>query len=266
MISYNDIIENIRTAYFEQSGEALDMHSESGIRIKAIATELYNLYVEGEYLLKQAGWMSATGEYLDRIAAECGIERKTASKASGEITFLIDEAKADDTVISSGIICSKKGHKYIQYKTLEEGTIVAGEKSVTVKAQALADGEEYNAAYGEVCVMVNPPSSVARAENRVSFIGGCNSEDDKALRLRIKDALRYPANGVNVEFLKGRIMNFDEVADCDIIREGDKPVCILKTRDKILSENLKEKVNDVLSLFTLFGIDFDVRNADENGI
>ena len=54
--------------------------------------------------------------------------------------------------------------------------------------------------------------------------------------------------------------------DCDIIREGDKPVCILKTRDKILSENLKEKVNDVLSLFTLLGIDFDVRNADENGI
>ena len=221
------------------------MHGESGIRIKAIATELYNLYVEGEYLLKQAGWTSATGEYLDRIAAECGIERKTASKASGEITFLIDEAKADDTVIPSGIIC---------------------EKSVTVKAQALADGEEYNAAYGEVCVMVNPPSSVAKAENRVSFIGGCNSEDDEALRLRIKDALRYPANGVNVEFLKGRIMSFDEVADCDIIREGDKPVCILKTRNKILSENLKEKVNDVLSLFTLIGIDFDVRNADENGI
>ena len=203
-------------------------------------------------MLKQAGWTSATGEYLDRIAAECGIERKTASKASGEITFLIDEAKADDTVIPSGIICSKKGHKYIQYITLEEGTIAAGEKSVTVKAQALADGEEYNAAYGEVCVMVNPPSSVARAENRVSFIGGCNSENDEALRLRIKDALRYPANGVN--------------ADCDIIREGDKPVCILKTRDKILSENLKGKVNDVLSLFTLFGIDFDVRNADENGI
>lgn len=266
LISYNDIIENIRTAYFEQSGEVLDMHGESGIRIKAIATELYNLYVEGEYLLRQAGWMSATGEYLDRIAAECGVERKTASKASGEITFLIDEAKTDDTVIPSGIICSKKGHKYIQYKTLEEGTIVAGEKSVTVKAQALADGEEYNAAYGEVCVMVNPPSSVARAENRVSFIGGCDNEDDEALRLRIKDALRYPANGVNVEFLKGRIMSFDEVADCDIIREGDKPVCILKTRDKTLSENLKEKVKDVLSLFTLFGIDFDVRNADENGI
>lgn len=266
LISYNEIIENIRTVYFEQSNEVLDMNSESGVRIKAIATELYNLYVEGEYLLKQAGWMTATGEYLDRIAAECGVERKTASKANGEITFLIDEAKADDTVIPSGIICSKKGYKYLQYKTLEDGVIRAGEKSVTVKAQALADGEEYNAAYGEVCVMVNPPSSVARAENRVSFIGGCDNENDEALRLRIKDALRYPANGVNVEFLKGRIMTFDEVIGCDILRESDKPVCILKTRDKTLSDDLKSRVKDVLSLFTLFGIDFDVRNADENGI
>ena len=84
------------------------MHGESGIRIKAIATELYNLYVEGEYLLKQAGWMSATGEYLDRIAAECGIERKTASKASGEITFLIDE----------GLSARKKGTSIFSTKLL----------------------------------------------------------------------------------------------------------------------------------------------------
>lgn len=265
LISYNDIIENMRSAYFEQSNEVLDMNSESGIRIKAIATELYNLYVMGEYNLKQAGWTTATGEYLDRIAAECSVERKTASKASGEITFLIDEAKTDDTVIPAGIICSKKGQKYIQYKTVEECVITAGEQSVAVKAEALFDGEEYNAAYGEICVMVNPPNSVSKAENRVSFIGGCDDENDEELRLRIKSALRYPANGVNVEFLKGRIMTFDEVIGCDIIREDDKPICILKTRDKTVSDNLESRVRDVLSLFTLFGIVFEVRNADENG-
>ena len=265
LISYNEIIENIRTAYFEQSNEVLDMNSESGVRIKAIATELYNLYVTGEYLLKQAGWMTATGEYLDRIATECSVERKTASKASGEITFSIDGVKTDDTVIPAGIICSKKGHKYIQYKTLEQGIIAAGSQSVTVKAEALGDGEEYNADYGEVCVMVNPPSSVARAENRVSFIGGCNDEDDEALRLRIKEALRYPANGVNVEFLKGRIMTFDEVVACDIVRENDKPVCIVETRDNIISADLESRIRDTLSLLTLLGVDFDVRNAYENG-
>ena len=264
MISYNEILENMKTTYFEQSGEVLDMNGESGIRFKAIATELFNLYVAGEYLLKQSAWMTATGKYLDRIATECSVVRKKASKAVGEITFLIDGVREKDTVIPEGVVCSKKGYKYIQYKTLEQGIIRAGETAVSVRAEALFCGEEYNASYGEVSVMVNPPSGIAMVENRVSFIGGCDDENDEALRLRIKDALMYPANGVNAEFLKGRIMTYDEVIGCDIIRENAKLVCVLKTRDKTVSTDLEQRVRDVLSLFTLFNFEFEVRNADEN--
>ena len=265
MISYNEILENMKTTYFEQSGEVLDMNGESGLRFKAIATELFNLYVTGEYLLKQSAWMTATGEYLDRIAAECSVVRKKASKAVGEITFLLDDVRENDTVIPKSVICSKKGYKYIQYKTVEQGLIRAGERATSVKAEALFCGEEYNASYGEVSVMVNPPSGIALVENRVSFIVGCNDEDEEALRLRVKEALKYPANGVNVEFLKGRIMTFDEVIGCDIIRENDKLVCALKTRDKTISADLESRVRNVLSLFTLLNFDFEVRNVDENG-
>lgn len=266
MVSFDEILENMRTSYFEHSGKVLDMNGETGLRLKAVATELYNLYVTGEYLLKQSSYETATGEYLDRIGAECGIVRKKPSKATGTITFLIDEAAQSDIVVPSGIVCSKKGHKYIQYKTLEQGIIPAGELSVTVAAEALFDGEEYNAEYGEICVMVNPPSGISKAENRVSFAGGCDNEDDEMLRARIKSALVYPANGVNVEFLKGRIEAFDEIVACDILKENEKPVCIVKTRDKTLSAELESKIRDVLSLWTLFNVEFDVRNADENGI
>lgn len=59
-------------------------------------------------------------------------------------------------------------------------------------------------------------------------------------------------------------MTFDEVIGCDIIRENAKLVCVLKTRDKTVSTDLEQRVRDVLSLFTLFNFEFEVRNADEN--
>ena len=39
---------------------------------------------------------------------------------------------------------------------------------------------------------------------------------------------------------------------------------VLKTRDKTVSTDLEQRVRDVLSLFTLFNFEFEVRNADEN--
>ena len=54
LVSFNEILENMKSTYFEQSGQVLDMYSETGLRLKAVATELFNLYVKGEYLLGQS--------------------------------------------------------------------------------------------------------------------------------------------------------------------------------------------------------------------
>ena len=266
LVSFNEILEDMKSTYFEQSGQVLDMYSETGLRLKAVATELFNLYVKGEYLLGQSSWQTATGDYLDRIATECSIQRKTASRATGTLTFYIDAPREAEVSIPSGIICSKKGYKYIQYITLEPAVIGIGEVSCTVEAQSIGCGQEYNAGYGEISVMVNPPSSIAGVQNKVSFTGGCSDEDDEALRSRIESALKYPANGVNVEFLIGRIMALDEVIGCRIVRENESVVCLLKTRDNTISDNLRDKVLDILSLFTLFDINVEVRIDDAGDI
>ena len=60
MISYDEILQNMRTAYFNECGPYPDMNTKIGVSLKAVASELCNLSVYTDYALKQSNWKTAT--------------------------------------------------------------------------------------------------------------------------------------------------------------------------------------------------------------
>lgn len=263
MISYDEILENMKNEYFDICHQKPDMDSEMGVKFKVIATELFNLSVNADYILKQCRWQTATGEYLDRIATECSITRKAPSKASGVLTFSIDEPRTTDLEIPVNTICSKKGYKYLQYKTTKPATIFAGELFCEVEAEALDCGKEYNAGYGDITAMINPPTGVNSVINKVSFVGGWDAENDDALRQRVEKALKYPANGINIEFLEGRIMEMDNIVDCRVVRDEGKIIAYVKTRNGSVSWNEDNAIHIILAIFEYFGVEVEVREMND---
>ena len=159
-ITYNEIINKMKAAYFERCGESVKAFSDTSARLEAAASELFSLACEAEFIFRQAFPQSATGEYLDFHAELRDIQRKQSSKAMGELTFSVIEAAESDVEIPKGTICSKADEVYVQFITTENAVISAGDTEVTVPASALENGGEYNAPAGTVTVMVNPPAGV----------------------------------------------------------------------------------------------------------
>lgn len=253
MISYDEILQNMRTAYFDECGLYPDMNTKVGVRLKAVASELCNLSAYTDYALKQSSWKTATGAYLDAIAAECSIERRSGSRASGTLTFSLNEPADNAVEIPQGTICCKSKRRFIQYETVEKGVILPGESSCTVKARALANGEEYNAKGNEICIMVTPPSSVGAVCNYEKFVGGYDDERDEVLRSRIKDRLKYPANGVNIDFERAMIENLSTVHSCNIVFSNGNIYVYLRTYNGEITEDEIAGVTEILGYYELMG-------------
>lgn len=253
MISYDEILQNMRTAYFDECGLYPDMNTRVGVRLKAVASELCNLSAYTDYALKQSSWRTATGAYLDAIAAECSIERRSGAKASGTLTFSLNEPIDNAVEIPQGTICCKSKKRFIQYETVEKGVILPGESSCTVKARALANGEEYNAKGNEISVMVTPPSSVGAVCNYEKFVGGYDDERDEVLRSRIKDRLKYPANGVNIDFERALIESLSTVHSCNIVFRDNGVFVYLRTYSGEITENEISQVVEILGYYELMG-------------
>lgn len=253
MAEYNSILNAMKNAYFDECGEAPDMYGDDGLLLKTVATELYNLALEAEYAVKQSSYKTATGDSLDKIAAECSLHRKQGSFATGVLSFSIDEAASEDILIGKGTICAKKNERFIQYKTTEDCIIKAGELSAQARCVALKKGFEYNAAPGEVAVMINPPQKVQRVANLYRITDGYNKEDDAVLRARIENAIKCPHNSLNEEHLKSMICDIDDVLDFKM-ENGEYVVsAFVKTYSGTLSEETSNKIYDILSFVHLMG-------------
>lgn len=214
--TFDDIINEMKNAYFTSKGEKLDENSETAKKFEAVASELYAISCYGDFILKQAFVQSASGEYLDAHAQLRGVTRKTASTASGTLTFYLLEPSETNIVIPKGVVCSVSKKPYLQYATDEEVSIKAGELSVSVNASAVSPGEEFNVLSGEITVMVNAPAGIYGVINDGDFKGGCDNERDSSLRRRIIEHYCYSPNGINCKSVANVVMDLDFVLDCSI--------------------------------------------------
>ncbi len=267
MTEFNKILEDMKENFRSLTGINPDDASDISIRLKVVAGQLFALYSKCDWLLRQMFPQTANGEYLDLHAQQRAVMRKSAYKASGEITFRRENESASDISIPLGTICSTHGNNAKRFITTEDAVLPAGQLSVTVNAQAENTGKEYNAAANTVTVMVTAPQGIISATNEKEFTGGCGIEDDESLRERLKSTYSDISNGANTAFYREIALRHSEIGDANAVARkrgrGTVDVAVFSSSNTVPSEQVIDEVSQMLNEAREVGTDVSVYAAEE---
>ena len=262
MKTYETILSEMTERYRTLAGHLPEDASDIGIRMKILASQVWELWQRCEWMWKQLLPDTATGDYLEHHAATRALVRKPAVHATGSLTFSRAVAASYDTVIPKGTLCAiREGGRY---QTTEEGIILAGEISCTIPAKAEEGGPQGNASVGTVTLLVSPPSGVTDVTNAVPFSGGADAESDDELRSRLLESYREISNGANAAFYYDEAMKIDGVRTCNVIprMNGRGTVgVIVSGAEGDLPEGTIEALKAHLAAVREIGVDVTVRNA-----
>ena len=81
------IYDEMADQFAQETGMELAGAGEMAVRLRALAAQVYGLYLESAWTRKQCFPQTATGEDLDRHAFLRGITRLPASRAVGPCGF-----------------------------------------------------------------------------------------------------------------------------------------------------------------------------------
>jgi len=217
METYEEILSGMEQAYEEESGHRPEDVSDTGLRLRVLAGELYRLRAEVAWLERQAFPQTATGEWLDRHGDQRGISRREAEHAKGTLTFSRYLPLSFDVVIPAGTVCASPGDIPVEYETLKTGVLAAGELSVDVPAQAVLGGTEGNAGAGCVNAMATPLIGTNYVTNKAPFTGGRDREPDEEYRPRVLAAYAELPNGTNAAYYRDIALSFEGVSAAGVI-------------------------------------------------
>lgn len=210
MRTIEDIYRTLSEDFTERSGTQLVSGGDMSLRLWAVAGEIYTLEAQARFVTRQCFPQTAIGEYLDMHAQIRGLARGEAKKAAGKLRFYLDEARRTDTRIAAGVRCMSADES--QFVSTAAGVIPAGALWCDVRAEAVEAGARGNAAAGEICFMLLPPAGISGVKNVAAFTGGCDAEDDEALRGRVVGSYRTLPNGANAAYYETRVMQCAGVA------------------------------------------------------
>ena len=83
METYDEIYGRMKNAYEQETGDSFNEVSDIAIRLKVLAGEIFKLQTNLEWWKRQMFAVSASGECLDKLASQRGIERKKAIEVNG---------------------------------------------------------------------------------------------------------------------------------------------------------------------------------------
>lgn len=216
-ITYDGILKKMMQAYTAQSGFEPDAASDIAIRLRVLAAQIHSTAMEGQWLLRQMFFDTATGEYLDRHARMRGICRSVGDKARGILTFTLDTTLNYRLMIPAGTVCTMGADSALRFVTLEDGIINIGNKRISVDAECETSGLAGNAAAGSINCILAPPAAGLRVSNAAVFHGGTADEDDEGLRGRIASLCSRPSNGTNAAYYQSVALSTDGVASACVL-------------------------------------------------
>ena len=212
-------VESIYEEMLEQFGARTGLEPAEGCdlaaRLYAAAAQVCALYVQADWVARQAFPQTAQGEYLDRHAQLRGLERKGAVAAQGTVRFTAGETAAEDRPIPLGTVCMTAG--LVRFETTREGVISAGELTADVPVRALSAGTAGNVGAGTIVSMAVAPVGVASCSNPEPCVGGEDPEEDEGLRARVLDTFRRLPNGANAAFYEQGALSFEGVAAAAVV-------------------------------------------------
>lgn len=273
METYNEIYDRMKKKYEQESGAQFDEASDIAIRLKVLAGEIYNAQVNMEWIKNQMYVETATGERLDYFAKQRGLERKSAQKAQGEISFFISAPIDHTIIIPKGSVVATAEEIPRRFVTIEDNEITQGNTLVSISSEAEKAGSGGNAAIDMITVAVDVPSEIEWVKNRMPYIGGSDEESDEDLRERIRDSyLRLP-NGTNAAYYEQLALTVDGIAKAkavgkvrgygtvDVYVSGDGRAAVtseVNSAQKLISSQRELNVDVRVAKADLVSFDLDV--------
>ena len=215
MKTIDEIYREMLACFGEETGLEPREGTDLSARMYALAAQVYALYVQADWVTRQAFPQTAEGEYLDYHAQLRSLERKPALPAQGTVRFTAGEASQSDRSIPEGTVCMTAG--LVRFATTQAAVLPAGELTVDVPVQALEPGTAGNVSAQTVVSMAVAPMGIASCTNPQAFAGGADGEGDEELRARILDTFRRLPNGANAAFYEQGALSFDQVAAAAVI-------------------------------------------------
>lgn len=188
-LELQEVVEQV-SAWYEQKYQALTgktpaLSSASPERLLQYSIAMLG-YQALQYINdKGKGELLPTsyGEYLDGLAANVGVIRRQAERATTLMRFTLAAKRPQATGVPAGTRIRTENGLY--FNTVDYAEIPAGQTTVDVVAQAEETGAASNAlAAGEINVLVDPIPYMGSAENVTESSGGTDVEDDDSLTER----------------------------------------------------------------------------------
>jgi len=176
----------------EQFGDDLNDDQLAVIRlfIRPIAQELEKLQNDIGLVLSGSQVDNATGQSLDLLTSLIGVPRRSAQKATGEVTFSRSSAASKDYTIPKNTAVQTDSLEPVRFYTTEAAILQSGETSVSnVSVEAATGGKESNLGANTLTVMPSAPTGIYSVTNPEQTSGGKDVEGDEDLRSRAKEEL-----------------------------------------------------------------------------
>jgi uncharacterized phage protein gp47/JayE len=215
MKTIDEIYSEMKEEYSRRTGLSLNDGGDMAVRLYAAAAQLCSLWVQADYVNRQAFPQTAEGKYLDYHAQLRGLERRGASKARGKIRFELSEPLTEDLTVQAGTVClTAAGAEFI---TTESCEIPAGSLYCEAEAEARLPGTGGNVPAGAVARMAQAPAGIMACTNPGPFAGGADEESDEELRKRILASYRKLPNGANAAYYETQVLNIKGVAAAAVL-------------------------------------------------
>ena len=260
MKTIDEIYREMLACFGEETGLEPREGTDLSARMYALAAQVYALYVQADWVTRQAFPQTAEGEYLDYHAQLRSLERKPALPAQGTVRFTAGEAAQSDRAIPEGTVCMTAG--LVRFATTQAAVLPAGELTVDVPVQALEPGTAGNVSAQTVVSMAVAPMGIASCTNPQAFAGGADGEGDEELRARILDTFRRLPNGANAAFYEQGALSFDQVAAATVIprpRGVGSVDVIVSTLAGTPGEELLEQLQDYFEQRREIAVDVQVK-------
>lgn len=200
---------------------------------------------------------TATGEDLDRAARECGVDRKLAQFAEGNVTFY----GTAGTFISAGALVASEGTIFC---TKADCTI-AEDGTAAVEIICTKSGAVGNVGAGYITRLPVTLAGVDSVYNDYPTEGGYDEETDEELRERTYFAIRAPRGGGNKNDYIYWAMSVEGVGGVRVtplwLGAGTVKVVIVDSNGEAAGDELVTAVYDYIETVRPVGADVTVSPA-----
>lgn len=265
MESYDDILNRMTADYASRAGFTPAKESDIMLRLRVLAGEIFKLKADAQYIMRQLFPSTATGEYLDRHAAERGLTRRQATKATGKVYFYPSEESHADILIPAGTeVCTYTD--MMRFTTDSDAILHEEDSRVLVDVTAAAAGSAYNARGGTVTIIVTPVPGVGRVFNGGVFNNGTDDESDEELRARVIDSYVNIVNGANAAYYKSLAMSVPGVYSASVVGRGRGNGTVdvyISAKGDTVPAAVKSQVQQLMDEGRELNVDVLVRDPEE---